>query len=404
MPPPSATGDPFERARAAFGAGLQCQQAGAFADAEAHYRESLRLLPGRASTLINLAATLLQLARPDDALASADRALAVEPQSVDALLHRATALAQLGRLPEALVAFERLLALDASQAAAWSLKGSLLREMQRPAEAAAAFREALRLGADPELNAYYLAAVEAGRAAPAASPARYVEDLFDRYADDFDRHLVGQLRYQGHRHLVDGLLALVPERGGGDGFESALDLGCGTGLCGPLVRPHAKRLAGVDLSAGMLEKARALGVYDRLERADAARHLGETDARHDLLLAADVFIYIGDLQPVFEAAARVTVARGVFCFSVEVADAAVAAEAGFALQPSLRYAHSKAHLLRLAAQHGFEPIDLQSAPVRDDQQDAVAGLYVYLRRAAPRGGHGTHRDPRAFTPRSGSPP
>lgn len=370
QPPQPPHDERFERARAAFVAGLKCHRAGAPAQAEAHYRESLDLVPGRASTLINLAAVELQLARPQDALASADGALGVEPGSVDALLHRATALAQLGRVHEALAAFERLLALEPTHAAAWSLHGSVLREMQRFDAAAVAFRQALRHGADPELNAYYLAAVAAGNAPPASPPA-YVQGLFDRYADEFDQHLVGQLHYQGHRHLVDGLLAVA-----GGPFASALDLGCGTGLCGPLVRPHVQRLTGVDLSARMLDKARELDVYDRLEHADVVDFMRRTEDRHELLMAADVFIYIGDLQPLFEAARRV-MDRGVFCFSVE---ALADGDRDYRLQPSLRYAHSKACLLRLAAQHGFEPIALRSAPVREDQRDAVAGLYVYLKR------------------------
>lgn len=370
--PQSPADDSFEQAKAAFVDGLACQRAGRFAQAEAHYRQSLSLLPGRASTLINLAATQLRLARPHDALASADGALVVEPGSTDALLHRATALAQLGRLPDALAAFERLLTWDPAHALAWSMRGSLLREMQRFDEAARAFRQALHHGADPALNAYYLAAVEA-RDAPPASPHAYVQGLFDGYADEFDQHLVERLHYQGHRHLVDGLLAISGRR-----YESALDLGCGTGLCGALVRPHVNRLTGVDLSARMLDKARELGVYDRLEQGDVVEFMGRDDQRHELLLASDVLIYIGDLQPLFEAARRV-MERGVFCFSVELAEGS---DAGFQLQPSLRYAHSKPYLLRLAAQHGFSLIAMRSAPVREDQREPVDGLYVYLEREA----------------------
>jgi predicted TPR repeat methyltransferase len=371
MPQHSPADDHFEQAKAAFVAGLTCQQAGAFAPAEAHYRKSLSLLPGRASTLINLAATLLQLARPQDALASADAALAAEPDSTDALLHRATALAQLDRPHDALAAFERLLTLAPEHAPAWSMRGSLLRELQRFDEAAQAFRQALHHGADPALNAYYLAAVEA-RDAPPASPPAYVQGLFDRYADEFDQHLLEQLHYQGHRHLIDGLLAVS-----GGPYESALDLGCGTGLCGALVRAHVGRLTGVDLSARMLDKARELGVYDRLEQADVVEFLCRIDQRQELLLAADVFIYIGDLRPLFEAARR-AMDRGVFCFSVEAIERG---DADFQLQPSLRYAHSKPYLLRMAAQHGFELIAMRSAPVREDQREAVDGLYVYLKRA-----------------------
>ena len=362
--------DRFERAKALFFAALASHGAGELGQAERQYQSSLELVPGRASTLINLAAVQLLLARPLDALASADAALAAEADSVDALRHRATALADLGRPDEALATFERLLAIDPGHAAAWSGSGSLLREMSRLDDAARAFREALRLGADGDLHGFFLASVEATRAPPTA-PRAYVASLFDGYADDFDEHLVGQLRYQAHRRLVDGLVAL-----GAGPYDSALDLGCGTGLCGPLVRPMVGRLTGVDLSARMLARARELGVYDHLEHADIAEFLARVVERHDLVLAADVFIYVGDLAPVFAALER-NMARGVFCFTVE----ALAGEnADFALLPSLRYAHSTSYLEGLARAHGFEVVAMTRAPVREDQREAIEGLYAYLRR------------------------
>ncbi len=366
--------DPFEQAKAHFFAALGRQQAGDFAAAERHYQASLALVPGRPSTLINLAAVQLQLARPGDALASADAALAVERDSVDALLHRATALAQLGRPDEALASFQRLLAIDGRHAAAWSGSGTLLREMQRPGEAAHAFREAVRHGADSGLHDFYLAAVGSG-AAPATPPRDYVAGLFDGYADEFDSHLVGQLRYQAHRQLVDRLAA---HSGGDERWESALDLGCGTGLCGPLIKPRVARLTGVDLSARMIEKARSLGVYDRLAHADIVEFLAQGDERWDLVLAADVFIYVGDLAPVFAGLER-AMTRGMFCFSVEALDGD---DADLRLLPSLRYAHSPTYLERLAGQHGFAIEAMERAPVREDQGTAIEGLYIAMRRLA----------------------
>ena len=364
--------DPFEQAKARFFAALGRQQAGDFAEAERLYLASLALVPGRASTLINLAAVQLRLARPADALASADAALAAERDSVDALLHRATALAQLGRAEEALATFRRLLAMEPRHAAAWSECGTVLREAGRLDDAAHAFREALRHGGDRELNGFYLASVEAG-AAPQSPPRVYVAGLFDSYAEEFDSHLVGALGYQAHRQLVDQLVATC---GSDARFGSALDLGCGTGLCGPLVRPMAARLTGVDLSARMIERARSLGVYDRLEQGDVIEFLDGSEERWDLVLAADVFIYVGDLEPVFARLER-AMAGGVFCFSVESLEGD---GAGMRLLPTLRYAHSRAYLEALASQHGFEVVGMKHAPVREEQREAIEGLYVVLRR------------------------
>jgi predicted TPR repeat methyltransferase len=392
----------FERAKEGFFAGLACFENGEFAAAERHYLASLDALPGRASTLVNLAATQLELARPGDALASADAALRAEPEGLDALLHRATALLQLGRfadaLPafdrllarngdvveawfrrgqtlerlerrgEALASFERVLALDPTRFDAWSGRGTLLRELGRLDAAADAFREALRHGADPELHGYYLASV-AGGAAPPAAPRDYVQALFDDYAESFEQHLVAGLRYRAPSRLVDELIAL-----GRGPHRNALDIGCGTGLCGPLLRPLAERLTGLDLAPRMLAKAGTLGVYDALVHADALDHLRDTDARFDLVVATDVFIYIGDLAPLF-AAVRAAMDRGVFCFTVE----ALAPGSGdYQLQPSLRYAHAESYVRRLAEAHGFAPIAVGHGAVREDARRKIPGLFVHL--------------------------
>ena len=242
-----------------------------------------------------------------------------------------------------------------------------------PADFERAFREALRHGADPDLHRYYLAGLGA-EGAPPAPPRDYVERLFDSYASDFEQHLLGKLGYRAHHELVDR----VRRCAGALRFEAALDLGCGTGLCGPLLRPLARQLTGLDLSAAMVGRSRACGAYDRLEQADATQFLAGTDERFDLVVAADVFIYIGDPAPLFAAAAR-AMQCGLFAFSVEAAADADAGP-GWRLLPSLRYAHTRTHLLRLARANGFEPLLVEQAAMRHDQGQAVDGLYLVLRR------------------------
>ena len=367
----------FELAKSEFLAGLARYQVRDFVQAERHYQASLRLLPGRPSTLVNLAATQLLLGQLADALASADAALVAEPANTDALLHRGSALARLGRASEALAAFERLNTLAPTHPLAWSHRGSLLREMKRFDEAVLAFREALRHGADPALHRYYLAGLGAGDVPP-APPRGYVERLFDAYADDFDQHLLDQLGYRAHTGLVERVRRCADPAG----FENALDLGCGTGLCGPLLRPLVRQLTGLDLSASMLARSRARDVYDRLEHADAVQFLTETAERFDLVVAADVLIYLGDPAPLFAAAQR-AMQRGLLAFTVEAADTGGDEDdggPGWRLLPSLRYAHARSHLLRLAQCHGFEAVLVEDAPVRNDQRQAVGGLYLVFRR------------------------
>ncbi len=361
----------FEAAKAQFLEGLRCQQAGQHAQAEQHYRASLRLLPGRPSTLTNLGATLLALARPQEALPLLEQATQAEPAHGEGWLQRAQALAQLGRLPEALVCVDRLLALQGTLAEGWALRGALLKDLGQPQAAAQALQRAIDLGAEAAVNGYLLASLT-GQAAPPQPPRGYVEQLFDGYADTFDQQLLEQLQYRAPAVLARLLSAQPAPRA-----AAALDLGCGTGLCGPHLRPRVQHLVGVDLSPRMLALARSRGVYDELVQADIVEHLQQTPHRHDLLVAADVFIYIGDLGPVFAGAARVLQPGGLFAFSVEEAGDAV----DYELRASSRYAQSERYLRALAQAHAMEVVTLARESLRLDQRVPVAGLYLVLRAA-----------------------
>ncbi len=396
----------FEQAKNAFLSGLAHLEAGRLAEAEAAFEGSLALLPGRVSTLVNLAAVRNALGKPAAALEAAQAVLKAEPANEDALLHQANALRALGRHAEAVTAYdaalaqhpdwaegwlcrgisllethrpaealqslERAVALDAKLVAAWTCRGDILRDMGRLDDARRAYEQALAAGADPQLIGYCLAGLGQG-AAPPTAPRAYVQALFDGYAGDFDQHLTQVLRYRVPEALAAPLAQVHPQP-----FRCALDLGCGTGLCGPRVRPLVQRLVGLDLSEKILAQARARGVYDELLQGEIVQHLEQTRETHDLVLAADVFIYVGDLAPVFAALERVVPPGGVFCFSAETEGADEAA--GYALRPSLRYAHHETYLRRLAARHGFEPLSVSHETVREEQRRPIPGLIVHLRR------------------------
>jgi predicted TPR repeat methyltransferase len=275
-----------------------------------------------------------------------------------------------GRLPQALQAFDQALAHDPELAEAWSQRAHVQRDMGQTAQAIAAYQRALDLGGDPELHRYYLAALNPEQPVVNA-PAAYVEKLFDQYADDFESHLVGQLGYQGHSVLLQHLPADPVAR-----FGQVWDLGCGTGLCGPLIRPRTEHLSGVDLSTAMVVKAQSLGVYDSLHAQDLVSFLQQATTKSDLVLAADVFIYVGWLDAVFEALSPRVKPGGWLAFTVEEADL------GFEVQlhSSLRYAHALTYLQKLAAEHGWRWAKVHRAPLRLDQAQPLMGAYVYLQK------------------------
>lgn len=397
--------DLAERAREYFFQGIEHFEANRLEQACKAFEAALELAPGRPSILANLGITLFRLKCFADAIPCLQQSEQADPGKPDVLislglsyeaqgewqpaaetLTRALAsnpagdsqhpalwltcgqcLLRTSDVRGALQAFDKAIEIGPDFAPAWSERGSLLRELKRLDEAAYCFEKAIELGADPELHRFYLAAVKQDQ--PAAGPPRaYVETLFDNYAADFEEHLVGTLKYHGYELLVRPLTET------GRRYQRALDLGCGTGLIGKLIRGHAERLDGVDLSRAMLDRARQTGCYHDLTHADISEFLTGTDQHADLVIAADVFGYIRDLAPIFHSVRRVLDPGGCFAFTVELPQSADEV----VLLPSLRHAHSEAYIRRMAATSGFSMRHFKIAPLREDQTDPIRALYAYL--------------------------
>jgi len=187
------------------------------------------------------------------------------------------------------------------------------------------------------------------RAADIASGARadagYVKHLFNQFAVDYDTRMQERLGYAAPsilRQLADMLTSP------GERFD-ILDLGCGTGLSGAAFRDLARSLSGIDLSPRMLEKAQATGAYGKLAEADVERVPPGFEGPFGIILAADVLVYLGDLEPLFATVRSRIAPDGLWLFTTERGEAA-----DFELGPKRRYRHSEVYLRELAERHGFE--------------------------------------------------
>ena len=188
----------------------------------------------------------------------------------------------------------------------------------------------------------------------------------------FDKALVEKLDYR-----VPQLLFEAIGRTGQARFAHAVDLGCGTGLMGERLRPLVEKLEGCDISAAMLRKAEAKGVYDRLFKADL-QSLALPAGEADLVTAADVFMYVGALDRIVAKVADGLSKGGLFAFSVERHDG----QEDFMLRPSRRYAHSETYLRRLLSANGFAAPSLEAETIRQDRGAGIDGLIVLARKAA----------------------
>ncbi|MDX8476999.1 methyltransferase domain-containing protein [Mesorhizobium sp. VK24D] len=258
----------------------------------------------------------------------------------------------------------------------WGAGWFRLGEMQEAAglldQAAHAWTTALKLDPADRLGANLKLQLIGRAPAAAAPPSAYVETLFDHYADNFEESLVGKLGYRMPDFLARAIRTVRFGR-----FRLALDLGCGTGLMGERLRPFVDRLEGYDISAGMLRKARAKGIYDRLSKADL-QHFSHAGANADLVVAADVFIYVGALERIAGAVADALADDGMFAFSVET----LASGDDFALLPTRRYAHSEAYVRRVLAAGGLSILSLDPAVIRQDRSEPVDGLAVVAEKSS----------------------
>jgi predicted TPR repeat methyltransferase len=209
---------------------------------------------------------------------------------------------------------------------------------------------------------------------PTKAPNAYVAALFDQTAERFDAILVDELGYNVPLLIADGLQAL-----GLGPFERWLDLGCGTGLCAMALEDVTVDRTGVDLAPTMIEIAAELEIYQHLFVGEAIAFLDSDMAQgpYDLVTAADVLPYLGDLDPLFSALGDVTRSGSVLVFSSEH----LAGDAwDFQVGEHKRFAHSSGCLTRTLARHGWSPLRIDPITVRLEQDEPVPGELVFARR------------------------
>jgi len=200
----------------------------------------------------------------------------------------------------------------------------------------------------------------------------YVSALFDDYAPRFDAHLITALDY----HAPDILAAEIKRVAEARTFHRALDLGCGTGLMAKALEGQASEILGVDLSERMLEIARGTGLYTRLDAADCVDWLaGETAESADLVIAADVFCYIENLEPIFRQTHRVLEKSGLFSFTIQTH-----AGSGWRVGDDLRVHHGLLLIEEMARECGFVLARVQPTSVRKDRGVPVPGAVFVLER------------------------
>ncbi len=352
---------------------LLLRHAGHLDEAEKLYGRALEADPDSVVAINNLGTIALVRGDDDGARVLFERALALEPGFGQAWRNLGEALHRLGRNSEAVTCFWKSISIDQGDRAARKLLVYALHNLGQPDRAKQVAREWLDLDPDDPDARHHYAAVT-GENVPERASDAYVERAFDAYASTFDDSL-GSLHYRAPEFLADLLGRVAPDLKA----ASILDAGCGTGLLGSRVRDRAGRLDGIDLSSGMLDKARARGLYDRLDKAEITAAMAERPAAYDAVIAADTLCYFGDLAAVVAAAGTALKPGGHLLFTVEALPADDP-RPHHLHEGSGRYAHSVAHIESSVAAAGLRLVACEAGVLRTEGLKPVDGWIVASRK------------------------
>lgn len=316
-----------------------------------------------------LVRALLAHGRWEAALERARELSQLFPNVAAAALALGNALLDAGQLPTAIAEFQRALRIDpASIEARYRLGGAWL-EAGEPEKALREFASIEGQDAPVGLT-QKIGEAQAMVAAP-RSNAGYVRHLFDQFSADYDTCMIGQLGYSAP-DILGSMAAMVLPQAAAHSL-TILDLGCGTGLAGMAFAELAGRLDGIDISPGMIEKARAREIYRQLATGDIETEL--PSHAYDLVIAADTLVYLGDLERVFRNVRDALRPEGWFLFTVERSD-----DGEYSLGPKRRWRHSESYLRSLAANTSFEVSGLIACSPRTEAGVPVEGLAIALRK------------------------
>jgi predicted TPR repeat methyltransferase len=279
-------------------------------------------------------------------------------------------LRELGKVQTAYICGKKTVALEPENWDAWYDLGEISQCVGRREEARVAYQKYFDARPDDGEIEHLLIALRDDAPPPRASD-RAILHIYKTFAASYETRMLDDLKYAGPQRIEDGLKAVI-----GDRRElRVLDLGCGSGLSGAMIKPRATSLTGVDLSPEMLELARARNIYDRLEQGEITEWLGREETPFDLIMSCDCLIYFGDLGAIVQAAAKRLVPGGVFAMSMErgLRDPYFLTDTG-------RYTHHPDHVRDVAAKAGLTVAYINEAFLRFEYGEEVMGLYAILQK------------------------
>jgi predicted TPR repeat methyltransferase len=346
------------------------KETGRLLEAQALYTHLLIGAPDHVNALINMAVILREAKQTNDALKFIHRALTLQPESAIAQHNLGNIYADLQQFELAETAYRYALELNPLNHQAAKRLAYVLNKLGRIAESIVLLNAVVMKYPDDAVAQHLLAAYSNNDVPDRASDL-YIKQTFDDYSANFDLALA-QLRYQVPQLISAQLLARVAQSEAG---IDILDIGCGTGLCAPLIKHMARSLIGVDLSAKMLAKAAQLKLYDELHEHELSDFMQRSSRQFDAVICADTLVYFGDLQQVCSTVFGVLQPGGYFIFSVEQ-HPEVQLDHHYVLQVNGRYSHHKSYVDEALQAAGFYICQIQDIVPRLESGKEVDGALI----------------------------
>ena len=325
-----------------------------------YFTKALGFDPNHIEARNNMAATFIHHDRFENALTHYEILLQHDPVNLEYHYNSGVAQMSLGHLPEAIAHFEAVLTQQETHFASLTNLAAIHMRLNHRQTAIALLERARIANPHDKTTPFMLHALTGDDTHPASCP-EYVNQLFDHYALNYDKHMQETLNYTLPHHISRVLHQLNRLH-----FERVIDLGCGTGLSGSVLRESSEHLLGVDLSTKMLAEARRKAIYDDLVESDLSTFLHHDPSHYDLMVASDVLPYSGALEPLFETLTPRLNAQGLFMFSIEISPLEP-----WALQASARFCHHPNYIKTLCHANHLQLIHQEPVVARRQEGSAV---------------------------------
>ncbi|WP_131783479.1 tetratricopeptide repeat protein [Legionella gresilensis] len=317
----------------------------------------------------NLAATFMHHDRFENALMHYDYLLQKDPNNIEYLYNSGVAQMALGHLNEAINHFEHLLSVENKHFAALNNLAAIYIRLNDKEKAKKLLLQALIVNPEDKASQHMLNALS-GLDKPVETAPEYAANLFNNYALYYDEHVQKYLKYSLPQQIFHILSELNITH-----CEKTLDLGCGTGLTGQVLRDVSQQLIGIDISKKMLDWARPKGIYDKLIESEALTYLKAEKELYNLIVAADVLPYFGELSPLFQQISNHLETQGYFIFSTEISSTMP-----WQLQESARFSHHEKYLEQLAEANSLKMIFKKQIVARHQEGKPLPSWLIVMQK------------------------